>query len=168
MTIEERLAALETEVRHLRDIAEITNLAMSYGPLVDSGAPDAVADLYIADGVYDVDEICMNNREEIRAMVKSEGHQGWITGGAAHFTGPLTIEVDGDTATAVGHTLMVIKDEGEFRFYPRRATASVWEFVRTDEGWKISRRTNRLLDGREESRALFADALGATRYVPGA
>ena len=91
MSIEDRLAALEAEVRELRDIAEITKLAMSYGPLVDSGSPDAVADLYVADGVYDVDEICMNNREEIRAMVSSDGHQAWITGGAAHFTGPITV-----------------------------------------------------------------------------
>lgn len=166
MSIEERLAALETEVRRLNDIAEITQLALSYGPLVDSGSPDAVADLYIEEGVYDVDEVYMDNREEIRAMVKSPGHQGWITGGAAHFTGPLSVTVDGDTATGIGHTLMVIKDEGDFRFYVRRATASVWEFIRTDQGWKVARRTNRLLDGGEEARALFADAFGATRYAP--
>lgn len=163
MTIEDRLAALETEVRRLNDIAEITRLAMSYGPLVDSGAADAVAELYVEDGVYDVDEVYMDNREEIRAMVKSPGHQGWITGGAAHFTGPLSVTVDGDRAQAVGHTLMVIKDEGDFRFFVRRATASVWEFVRTDAGWKVSRRTNRLLDGSETARALFADAFGAER-----
>lgn len=166
MSVEERLAALEAEVRELRDIAEITKLAMSYGPLVDSGSPDAVADLYVEDGVYDVDEAYMENREAIRSMVKSAGHQGWITGGAAHFSGPLTISVDGDTAQAVGHTLMVIKDEGDFRFFVRRATASLWQFVRTEAGWKVARRTNRLLDGSEEARALFADALGGERYIP--
>lgn len=165
MNIEERLAALEAEVRHLKDVAEITRLAMSYGPLVDSGAADAVADLYVADGIYDVDEVYMDNREEIRAMVKSPGHQAWITGGAAHFTGPVAVTVEGDTAKAVGHTLMVIKDEGDFRFFVRRATASVWEFVRTEQGWKVSRRTNRLLDGSEEPRALFADAFGAERFT---
>lgn len=166
MSVEDRLAALEAEVRRLTDIAEVTRIAMSYGPLVDSGSADAVADLYVEDGIYDVDEICMNNREEIRSMVQSDGHQKWITGGAAHFTGPISVTVDGDTAKAVGHTLMVVKDEGDFRFRLRRATASLWEFARTDAGWKVTRRTNRILDGREESRALFADAFGATRYQP--
>lgn len=163
MSIEDRLAALEAEVRQLQDIAEITRLAMSYGPLVDSGAADAVADLYVEDGIYDVDETYMGSREEIRSMVKGSRHQAYITGGAAHFTGPLSVSVDGDRAQAVGHTLMVIKDAGDFRFFVRRATASVWEFVRTADGWKVSRRTNRLLDGSETARALFADAFGAER-----
>lgn len=165
MTIEERLAALEAEVRRLNDIAEITQLAMSYGPLVDSGAADAVADLYVEDGIYDVDETYMGTREEIRAMVKGPRHQAFITGGAAHFTGPLSVTVDGDRAQAVGHTLMVIKDDGDFRFFVRRATASVWEFIRTSDGWKVARRTNRLLDGSETARALFADAFGAQRFA---
>ncbi|MBE9372941.1 nuclear transport factor 2 family protein [Saccharopolyspora sp. HNM0983] len=157
--VEERLAALEAEVGRLADERAVTRLVLSYGPLVDSGSADEVAGLWEPDGVYDVDELFMAGREQIAAMVRSTGHQDWIRGGCAHFAGPPHVTVHEDEATAVGYTAMVVRD-GE-RFVLRRATANVWRLRRGPDGWRVVTRTNRLLDGRAESRALFADALGA-------
>ena len=158
----ERLAALEARLQHLEDEREITRLITAYGPLVDAGEAEAVAALWAPDGVYDVDEIFMEGRAQIEAMVRSDNHQGYIAGGCAHFLGPAHVTVDGDRAVAVCHSLMVLHDEGGFRL--RRATAHHWQLRRGTEGWQVTRRTSRVLDGREESPRLLA--AGAKGRLP--
>lgn len=153
MTVESRLAALEERLRALEDERDITRLILSYGPLVDSGCAADVAGLWEPDGVYDVDEILMTGRAEIDAMVRSSNHQRWIEGGCAHFAGPPHVTVDGDEATAVGYTLMIVNRDG---FVLRRATANHWRLRRTADGWRAVTRTNRVLDGRDESPDLLA------------
>lgn len=163
MSIDDRLDALEREMRRLTDITEITQLIARYGPLVDAGCAEAVAALWTDDGVYDVDEIRMDHAAAIADMVRSAKHQGFIAQGCAHFNGPVAVTVDGDTATAVGHSLMVMNDD-EFRFSIRRATAHRWSLVRTAAGWRVTNRTSRVLDGRDEAPGLFADGLAAERF----
>ncbi|HEU5029687.1 MAG TPA: nuclear transport factor 2 family protein [Spirillospora sp.] len=158
--VETRLAALEDRLRALEDEREITRLILSYGPLVDSGCAGAVAALWDEDGVYDVDELMMDGRSAIEAMVLSADHQRWIAGGCAHFVGPPHVTVSGDEATAVGYTLMIVKQDGGFTL--RRATANHWTLHRTPSGWRAVNRTNRVLDGRPESPDLLAS------HFPGA
>ncbi|CRK57823.1 hypothetical protein [Alloactinosynnema sp. L-07] len=147
------LAALEARIQLLEDEAAISRLIASYGPLVDSGAAAAVAALWGADGVYDVDELVMHGRDEILAMVESANHQGWIASGCAHFIGPPVVTIAGDDAVAVCHSLMIVKQDK--RFVVRRATANHWRLRRTATGWQVAVRTNRVLDGRPESPALL-------------
>ena len=151
------LADLETRLRQLEDHQEITRLITSYGPLVDSGSAGEVADLWESEGTYDVDELTMRGRDEIRAMVSGPRHQGWIADGCAHFLGPAHVTIEGNDAVAVCHSLMIVHDGG--RFVVRRATANRWELHRCAQGWRVTRRTSRVLDGREESPRLLA-ALG--------
>lgn len=150
------LAELAARLRKLEDQQEIARLIASYGPLVDSGSA-AVADRWESDGAYDVDELSMNGRDEIAAMVAGTRHQGWIRGGCAHFLGPAHVTVDDDDAVAVGHSLMIVHRGGEF--VVRRATANRWQLRRGPQGWRVTRRTSRVLDGREEAPRLLA-ALG--------
>jgi hypothetical protein len=158
--VETRLAALEGRLRALEDEREITRLILSYGPLVDSGSAGAVAALWDEDGVYDVDELMMDGRPAIDAMVRSGNHQRWIEGGCAHVVGPPHVTVAGDEATAVGYTLMIVNRAGGFTL--RRATANHWTLHRTSSGWSVTNRTNRVLDGRPEAPALLAS------HFPGA
>ena len=104
--------------------------------------------------------------EQLAAMVRSRAHQGWIAGGCAHVVGPATITVDGDTAIAVCHSLMVVRQDE--RFVVRRATANHWAFGRTADGWQVTRRSNRVLDGRAESPRLLLDGVhgAAARVEP--
>lgn len=146
---------VEARLRKLEDEAAIAQLIASYGPLVDAGSAEAVAALWEADGVYDVDELVMNGRDEIVAMVQSPHHQGWITGGCAHFVGPPVVTVTGDDAVAVCHSLMIVNQDGQF--VVRRATANHWRLRRGEDGWQVAVRTNRVLDGRPESPALLSD-----------
>lgn len=161
--MDDRLAALETRLLLLEDERDIARLIAGYGPLVDGGAADEVADLWVQDGVYDVDEAYLEGHEQLAAMVRSRPHQGWIQGGCAHFLGPARIAVDGDTAVAVCHSLMVVREDE--RFVVRRATANHWELTRTGSGWRVARRTSRVLDGRPESPALL---LAGARAEPAA
>ncbi|TDC97265.1 nuclear transport factor 2 family protein [Actinomadura sp. 7K507] len=160
-----RLDALEARLRALEDERDITRLILSYGPLVDSGCAGDVAALWTEDGVYDVDEILMTGQAEIEAMVRSAPHQRWIAGGCAHVVGPPHVTVDGDEATAVGYTLMIVNTPDGFAL--RRATANHWRLRRTPAGWRAVNRTNCVLDGREESPDLLASHFPtATRHRP--
>lgn len=148
-----RLEALEARLRRLEDERDIARLMASYGPLVDSGGAEEVSEIWEPDGVYDIDELYLSGQDEIRAMVRSAAHQGWIRAGCAHVVGPPHITMDGDMAVAVCHSLMVVHDEG--RYVVRRATANHWRLRRSGGGWRVTTRTNRILDGRPESPALL-------------
>lgn len=148
--LEERLSALEDE----RDVARVIS---AYGPLVDAGDASGVAALWEPDGIYDVDELVMTGRAEIAAMVHSPNHQGWIAGGCAHLVGPPHVSVTGDDAVAVCHSLMVVRQQGHF--VVRRATANHWRLRRGRNGWRVTVRTNRVLDGRPESPTLLGDGV---------
>ncbi len=147
------VSALEARLRKLEDEVAIARLIASYGPLVDAGSASEVADLWEPDGVYDVDELVMTGRDEIASMVQSPNHQRWIAGGCAHFVGPAVVTVTGDEAVAVCHSLMIVNQDGQF--VVRRATANHWKLRRSEDGWQVAVRTNRVLDGRPESPALL-------------
>lgn len=152
-----RLAALEARLSGLEDEREIAAVIASYGPLVDDGAADEVGALWTGDGVYEVDDYMMDGASAVAEMVRSGPHQTLIAGGCAHFQGPSHVTVDGDTAVAVGYSLLVVHRDG--RFAVARATANHWELHRTSAGWRVHRRTSRLLDGRSEAHALIARPL---------
>ncbi|MGV9668314.1 nuclear transport factor 2 family protein [Nocardia niigatensis] len=151
--IEERLAALEDRLCRVEDELAITRLIAAYGPLVDAGAAEAVAELWTEDGEYDVEGWHMRDRGQVRAMVESQAHQSLIAAGSAHFLGPVSVIVDGDTAAAVCESLLVRRRDGQFFVW--RAGANHFRLARTPEGWRIAQRVTRALDGSEEARNLL-------------
>lgn len=154
MTVEERLAVLEERVQLLEDELEITRLIASYGPLVDAGEADAVADLWSEDGTYDVEGWQMTSRDDVRAMVRSDGHQHLIDGGCSHFLGPAHVTIDGDEAVAVCESILVRHRDGGFSV--RRAGANHFRLALEADGWRITERRTRALDGSAEARDLLA------------
>jgi hypothetical protein len=99
-----------------------------------------------------VDELVMHGHDEIVAIVHSANHQRWIAGGCAHFVGP-PATTTGDQAVAICHSLMIVNHDRQF--VVRRATANHWRLRRTPAGWRVTVRTNRVLDGRPEAPALL-------------
>lgn len=159
MTDDEMTRALHdlTErVSALEDRAAIIALMTTYGPAIDAGDADAVAQVWTEDGEYDVDTGVMRGHDEIRAMVRGPMHQGFVQGGCAHILEPGAVAVTGDTAIATCKSLLVTADGEGGPFTVVRATANRWELVRVDGGWRCRRRIGRLLDGRPEARALLA------------
>lgn len=159
---EQRVARLEQRLQALEDEAEIARLISSYGPLVDSGSADAVAALWEPDGVYDVDTGRLSGHDEIVAMVHSKAHQRLITAGCAHVIGLPHVTVQGEQAVATCHSQLIVNHENTGGFTVLRVTANHWELRRSAKGWRVTRRTNRLLDGRHDSPELLASGMRRT------
>lgn len=147
------IADLLGRIQRLEDERDIARLIASYGPAVDAGDADAAARLWAADGVYDIDLMRMEGRDEVRAMVDSKAHQKMVAHGCSHFLGPAVVTVDGDTAVAVCESLVLVRDGDGYRVW--RSTANHFALRRIDGQWRISVRTSRVLDGNPEAHALL-------------
>ncbi|MDD3799095.1 MAG: nuclear transport factor 2 family protein [Novosphingobium sp.] len=158
MTVEERLAALEARVQAAEDELAIIRLLNSYGPMVDSGASEAAAALWVEGGIYDFTGGAVAVAPDgLVAAYEGPEHQGLVHAGCSHLTATPRITLDGDRAEALAYSYVAKRREGEWFLY--RAAINHWLLVRTDAGWRIERRTNRLLDGSEESYALLRRVL---------
>lgn len=162
MTIEERLEALEARLRGAEDRLEILNLLNSYGPLVDSGSAEEAAALWVPGGGYNFSGglsggTRLEAPEQLVAMYETDGHMGLVSTGVSHFTGVPKITVDGDSATAVGYSFVILK-EGD-RWFIWRGAVNEWSLLRGDAGWRIKERFNRTLDGSADSHAVMRRVL---------
>ena len=144
-SLEERLQALE-------DRASIAEILASYGPLADTADGAGISELWDGAGTYTFDSTTLE-RSEIGALVELDSHREFIRAGCAHFLGSPTIRIAGDSATAVSHSVVLVHRDGVW--IAERVSANRWELVRTENGWKVANRTNRLLAGAEEARALL-------------
>jgi hypothetical protein len=154
MDIEARLSALEARVRAAEDHIEILNLLNSYGPLVDSASAKEAGDLWVPGGGYNFGKPGGGTQrleapDEIAGMYGWQGHLDLVNAGCAHLTGTPKITVNGDDAQAVGYSFVVLREEA--RWYLWRAAVNHWTLRRTAEGWRITERFNRTLDGSPES-----------------
>ncbi|NLV78595.1 MAG: nuclear transport factor 2 family protein [Rhodococcus sp.] len=153
-----RIDALVERIRLLEDKAAIQETLSAYGPAVDAGDADAVGALWTEDAVYDIDIRVMEGNDAITEMVRTRPHQDYITEGCGHLMDPVHIRVDGDTAVATCHSLLLRRNPDSDSFRVWRVTANRFDMRRVDGTWKIARRTARVLDGSEEARALLARA----------
>jgi SnoaL-like domain len=150
--VERRLADLEAHDQVLAAIAR-------YSTSVDAGEADATAEVFSENGSYSftlgAGTATLEGRDDVRDMVLGDMHQGIILGGAGHVMGLPLVEVDGNVATATGHSMLVRFDAGVVGFHVARLSANRWELTRTAAGWQVDRRVNQLLDGRDSARALM-------------
>jgi hypothetical protein len=163
MTIDDRLAVLETRLLAAEDQLAIIALLNSYGPLVDSGSAQEAADLWIRGGGYNFSGgisggARLEAPDQLVAMYQTEGHMGLVNTGVAHFTGMPKITVTGDRADAVGYSFVILK-EGD-RWFVWRGAINHWTLARTADGWRIAERFNRTLDGSQDSHATMRKVLG--------
>ncbi|WP_431232435.1 nuclear transport factor 2 family protein [Mycolicibacterium psychrotolerans] len=152
------LESLARRVKTLEDERDIARLIASYGPLVDSGDPDAVAALWAVDGGYDTGDWQMSSRDDVAAMVRSEEHRGLIARGCCHFFGPPAVTVDGDEAVAICQSMLLVRRESR-GFAVARAGVHLIRLQRAGHGWEIVSRTARQLDGSGQAMALIAEGL---------
>ncbi|MEV4515534.1 nuclear transport factor 2 family protein [Dactylosporangium sp. NPDC049525] len=157
---DQAIAELQRRVRDLEDRLALMQLLATYGPAVDSGSAAQTARLWTGDGVYDTYPAVLHGHAAIEDMVTGELHQRLIHSGAAHLQGLPHLEVDGDRAVATAYSQLVLRDEATDSFRIWRTGANRWEFVRTAQGWQVTHRVNRQLDGSAEARDLFSAAVG--------
>jgi hypothetical protein len=163
---------LEGRIHAIEDRLEIYNLIAGHPPSADTGADYYAEAVYTDDGVFDRGSNLSGatGNKAIAASLKSDGHQAAIAGGLAHFTGLPHVVLDGDEAVATSYLQILtprksgdltdVPNHGTSRGYHiHRVVANRWEFKRTAAGWKIKRRTLRLVDGTEPAREILRGAL---------
>ncbi len=84
-------------------------------------------------------------------------HRQLLAQGCARAVDLPIVSIDGDTAIATCHGHLFRRNGDTFELW--RATAVRWTFRRTDTGWRISSRVNRLLDGTDPPHDHFRDAI---------
>jgi hypothetical protein len=155
MTEDDRFAELEARLRRLEDERAIERMIAAYGPLVDAGDADATAALWAVDGGYQVAGWwSMHSRDDVAAMVRSNDHQRLLEHGCCHFLGPAVVTVVGDDAVAVCDSALFVKADKGFRVY--RAGANHFRLRRAGNGWEITERISRALDGNKQARDLLS------------
>jgi hypothetical protein len=176
--VQEHLAqasrTLEQRIRAIEDRLEIYNLIASHPPSADTGADSYAEAVYTADGVFDRGASLSGatGNKAIAASLKSDGHRAAIAGGLAHFAALPHVALDGDTAVVISYLQILtpnksgepveVPNHGASRGYHiHRVVTNRWELVRAATGWKIKRRTIRLVDGSEPSREILRGALEA-------
>ena len=166
------LDSLERRIRAIEDRLEIYNIIAGHPPSADTGAAAYAEAIYTEDGVFDrgPDLSGATGNKAIAANLKSDGHRAAIAGGLAHFTGLPHIALDGDAAVVTSYLQILtpkksgepieVPNHGASRGYHiHRVVTNRWELVRTAAGWKIKRRSLRLVDGSEPSREILRQAL---------
>jgi ketosteroid isomerase-like protein len=154
---DDRVAALEERVRLLEDRLAIQQLISSWGPAVDTGNSAAAAAQFTEDCVLESDMSYLVSPAAIAAMVLGEGHQALIHDGSAHVPTTAIVSVDGDEATAVGYTRVYRHTPDGYEVW--RVSANNWTFRRTQDGWKVVRRTAQVIDDTGKANELLSRAL---------
>jgi len=164
VTTEDRLRAVE-------DTLAIYHLIASHPPAADTGTDSYYRNAFTTDGSIDLGGgKGANGNEAIAAIVKTPEHQAAIAGGLCHFAGLPRVELDGDTAVATSYLQIISPDRqasprelsghgSTTGFRIHRAGANRWELKRGRDGWKVTRRTLRPLDGSDDARALLRKAV---------
>lgn len=155
--IEEKLELMERRIRDLEDRMAIQQIIARYGPAVDSCSTEATANLWAADGSYDFGGAPLVGAEAVGKLVDLQTHRAYVARGCLHSMSTPVIEIDGDHAVATGNSRVYLHDGGDWKV--ERASANRWEFIRTVDGWRVTKRTNRLVDGSEEARVIFASGV---------
>jgi uncharacterized protein (TIGR02246 family) len=150
MDLESRIAALE-------DRLAIRQLVASYGPAVDSLDRDGVGALWAEDGRYDFGGDPLEGRDAVASLIDLDTHRKYVGQGSSHILSLPRIEIDGERAVVVNYSQVFVRDPSSTQagWHADRCSANRWELVRTAHGWKVTARTNRLLDGSQPARDLL-------------
>lgn len=148
------MSTLEARLAELEDREAIRDLIARYGMLADAGDAQGAAALWTEDGSYDVGGFGLHRGPlAIAALLESTAHAELMTTGCAHVMSAPVIELTGDRAIARTYSLVLRHDGG--RWEAHRVAANSWQLKRTDKGWRVAERVNRLLDGDGAARSLI-------------
>ena len=173
---------LESRIRILEDERELRQLISHYAFRADFGQSEAWVQLWTEDGAYDLGagrnrasggstapELAQPGRyaghdDLLWKLICGRGHK-LIEGRSQHHTiGPLSFEIDGDSAVAYGYSLVIVQSDTQTRevisgrtgpaINVASANANRWTFARESGRWKIRERYNRQI-GTVEALEIF-------------
>jgi hypothetical protein len=171
MSTPQNNSTLEDRLRAVEDTLAIYHLIASHPPAADTATANYYRDAFLPDAVIDLGSgKTANGNEAIAAVVRTPEHLAAVAGGLCHFAGLPRVELNGDTATATSYLQIITPHNGAapmevpghgsstgFRIH--RVSANRWELKRTQDGWKVARRTLRPLDDSDGARDLLRQAV---------
>ncbi|MFE7069076.1 nuclear transport factor 2 family protein [Streptomyces sp. NPDC057620] len=161
---ESRLAALEEQVRELRDEREIRELLSRYGYYADACLDDDYLALFTEDGAMDVSQggsedpyavLRWEGQEAMRTFLtdRTAAHGDGFAGRSLHLQGNnLTVTVRGDTAVAAGYSFIFHQDGPCLKLLS--ASTNEWHLVRAADGWRIALRRRRAVGSPDTAEVL--------------
>jgi hypothetical protein len=164
--LEQAVAALTDRVTQLEDQVALYRIISTYGPAMDTGSGDECGALWAEDGLYDFavrshDGTAIHTAEGpagLKGMCEDDYQQELIRNGCAHIMATPLLEVTGDTAVATGYSWVYRHDDDGFSVW--RVSANRWEFKRQLDGWRVTHRSNRMIDGDPDARRILRRGLG--------
>ncbi|MCB1465169.1 MAG: nuclear transport factor 2 family protein [Nitratireductor sp.] len=147
------VAGLEARIRRLEDKLDIYELIAGYGPAVDTRSANATAAIWAQSGRYDFGGEPLEGAEAVGGLVDLDEHVDLVERGCAHVMAMPMVFVDGDRAVATGYSRVYLHEGDGWKV--KRTSANRWELVRTEQGWKVENRINRLMDGSPDGLALL-------------
>ncbi|MFP1645397.1 nuclear transport factor 2 family protein [Pontitalea aquivivens] len=152
-----QMAAMERRLKLAEDQLAILQVLASYGPAVDSRSAAATAALWAPGGCYDFGDEPVRGAKAVGAIVDLDTHRGYVDRGCAHVMGLPMVTISGDRAIATSYSRVYLYDGDGWRV--ERASANRWELQRTPEGWRVTNRINRLMDGSPAGREILERGL---------
>jgi hypothetical protein len=164
--LEEVVNTLSERVKQLEDQLALFRIVSTYGPAMDTGSGEQCGALWAEDGIYEfavetdegTDIHTAHGPAELKGMCEADFQQDLIRGGCAHIMAMPLLEVTGDTAVATGYSR--VYRHGDDGYSVWRVSANRWEFTRQPDGWRVARRSNRLIDGDPGARQILRRGLG--------
>lgn len=168
---------LEARLRMVEDKLEIYDIIAAHPPSADLGYDDGAAATFVDDGLFDFAEgRSAAGKAAIGAVVASAAHHQAIAGGLAHFAGLPLVLLAGDVAYATSYLQIITPDrEAAEKALPNhgrssgyrihRTVVNRWTLVRTPDGWRVTTRRVRPLDGTLPAREMLAQATEDARRI---
>jgi len=151
--LRDELARQAQRLQDVEDQLAIRNLMTRYGLAADCGNDALAMACHAEHARYCVSspqagregehaDLVLEGRAAIGAMLRSELHQSMLPN-TAHTVGPSAIEVEGDSAHAIGYSRLYLYEGGQPRLL--RLAINQWHFERIDGHWLIAERSSRLV-----------------------
>ncbi len=156
--MDDRVAALEARVRELEDRLEVFHLISSWGPAADTGNGEAASAIWTDDAVLETEYGDIEGADGIGLMIDGEDQGALVRRGCAHVQGLPRVSIDGDRATAINYGRVYLHGEDGYEVW--RVSANLWDFRRTEDGWRACRRRVHVIDGGPEAQHLLSRGIG--------
>lgn len=151
------------------DRLEILNLLAGSAISSDVASEAYWTKMFTHDAIFDRGAKQDKGREEILKIINDPNQKAAIKAGMTHLPMLPHIMLNGNRAVATGYLLIVMPDSAAshvklagkgvspgFSIY--QLTINKWEFVRTNDGWKVSKRIVRPLSS-DDSRDILKQAI---------
>jgi hypothetical protein len=150
-----KLEHLSARLERLEDQLEIVATIGRYGIAADCTNWEAITEIWPEDGSYEVaDWADFVGHDGLKQLFGGEFHQGLMQSGSAHLASVPVVAVEGNTASATNHGMVLRPGEGAFSIV--RLTATRWDMEKHDGRWVAKVRRNEPLTGNDAARNLLA------------